>query len=226
MGSPRTELGRRNNETLHMVKLTKHFWLGETEVTQGQWKAVMGENPSISNEGDNYPVDSVTWLGAMAFCANLNERYGNMLPKGYKFSLPTEAQWEYACRAGIVRALNNGWNITCEDGFCPKLNEVGLYNKNSSSSHEVKEGMRNAWGFFDMHGNVREWCSDMYDKEYGCDSKPVTDPQGANNSAERVNRGGGWSDSARCCRAAHRGTAAPTHSNNHLGFRLALVPVQ
>ena len=112
MGSPESELGRYDDETQHRVTLTKDYWLGATQVTQGQWKAVMGSNPSSFQKGDDYPVEKVSWDDAMEFCERLNRRAAEMLPQGYKFSLPTEAQWEYACRAGTTTALNSGKNLT------------------------------------------------------------------------------------------------------------------
>ena len=224
MGSPKDELGRFDDENQHWVTLTKDYWLGETEVTQGQWKAVMWYNPSRCKNGDDYPVEMVSNGDAVTFCEQLNKRYRGQLPKGYQFSLPTEAQWEYACRAGTTSSLNSGKNITLEKGSCPNLDEVGWYRENTERSHcPVRQKRPNAWGFYDMHGNVQEWCSDRA----GDYSGDTTDPKGASNSFRWVYRGGSWRDNARYCRAANRsGKYSSDRSHDYLGFRLALVPVQ
>ena len=225
MGSPKNELERGIFETLHWVTLTKDYWLGETEVTQGQWKAVMGGNPSYSKKGDDYPVESVSWDDAMAFCEKLNKRYEGKLPSGYKFSLPTEAQWEYACRAGTTTALNSGRDLIGKEK-CPNLNELGWYSYNKGNenyTHPVALKRRNAWGFYDMHGNVWEWCRDWYDSYNGDDE---TDPIGPETGSKRLLRGGGWSNSAWRCRSAWREGSTPSERYGNVGFRVALVPVQ
>ena len=227
MGSPVSELGRDNDEKQHWVTLSRDYWLGETEVTQGQWMAVMGDNPSWFKKGDNYPVENVSWNDAMEFCDKLNQQYKGKLPSGYKFSLPMEAQWECACRAGTTTALNNGKDLTVAEGECANLDEVGWYDENSGGpTHPVAQKKPNAWGFYDMHGNVWEWCSDRYDERYGCNNSDVTDPQGPSSGSCRVYRGGGWFDFVRGCRAAYRDFNTPTLRFSSLGFRLALVPVQ
>ena len=223
MGSPDDELGRYRGENWHWVTLTKDFWLGETEVTQGQWKAVMGTNPSHFKKGDDYPVEEVSWEDAMEFCKKLNQKYAGILPSGYKFSLPTEAQWEYACRAGTTTALNSGKDITSEEGRCPNLDKVGWYSGNSgSSTHPVAQKRRNDWGFYDMHGNVWEWCFDWYDS-YG---DGATDPQGPKTGWYRVLRGGSWNHGrARHCRSAYRNIDAPSDRDYFRGFRVAFRPI-
>ena len=223
MGSPEGELGRSDSEKQHWVTLTRDYWLGETEVTQGQWKAVMGDNPSGYKKGDNYPVEQVSWDDAMKFCEKLNQMYFGRMPAGYRFSLPTEAQWEYACRAGMTTALNNGRNLTSKEGHCSNLDEAGWYDENSGgSTHPVAQKKRNDWGFYDMHGNVWEWCSDYYEKYSG----DATDPKGPGNGSNRVDRGGRWGYDARCCRSAFRFYDSPSYCGPDLGFRLALVPIQ
>ena len=223
MGSPEKELGRDREETQHWVTLTRDYWLGETEVTQGQWKAVMGTNPSHFKKGDNYPVECVSWEDVMDFCRKLNEKYSSKLPSGYKFSLPTEAQWEYACRAGTTTALNNGNNLKSEYDICRNLDEVGWYYENSdSSTHPVAQKKPNALDFYDMHGNVWEWCSDWK----GGYNMGATDPKGPSAGSHRVCRGGSWYCDARFCRAAYRYGYFPSYRYRNLGFRLALVPVQ
>ena len=233
MGSPGSELGRYGVETLHGVTLTEDFWLGEMEVTQGQWKAVMGSNSSFFKKGDDYPVEEVSWKDAMKFCKKLNRKYKKKLPYGYEFSLPTEAQWEYACRAGTTTALNSGKDITPKDGSCPNLDAVAWYDENSGdSTHPVGQKQPNAWGFYDMHGNVWEWCLDKCDFSIvdftvitDTYRDGVTDPC-CTQGSDRVGRGGSWDGCARDCRSAGRSCFSPAFRISYLGFRLALVPVQ
>ena len=224
MGSPEGELGRFSNEKQHRVTLTKDYWLGKYEVTQEQWKAVMGNNPSYFQKGGNYPVEQVTWEDAKRFCDKLNERYAGKLPRGYRFDLPTEAQWEYACRAGTTTALNSGKNLSDEEYNCENLNEVAWYDyKNKENSTHAVGGKRpNDWGLYDMHGNVEEWCRDRYGS-YGGDT---TDPTGPESGSLRVYRGGNWSYGARICRSAARFYFDPGDRLSYLGFRLALVRAQ
>lgn len=225
MGSPDTEKGRTSSEKQHHVTLTKDYWMGQYEVTQAQYEAIMGENPS-GFKGPNRPVVNISWHDAKAFCEKLNERYAGKLPKGYRFDLPTEAQWEYACRAGTITALNNGKNLTSE-GKCRNLNEVAWYDKNSDrETHPVGQKRPNAWGLYDMHGNVREWCRDWFDRRYGSNNTDATDPAGPSTGSFRVYRGGSWSNSAKFCRSAFRSFSDPSLCNGYLGFRLALVPIQ
>ena len=209
--------------------MTQSYWLGKTVVTQAQWKAVMGANPSHNKHSDkeNYPVESISWSAAMEFCARLNKMYGRKLPPGYEFSLPTEAQWEYACRAGTTTALNNGKNLMEEGERFDPMNEVGWYVKNSYlRTFPVAKKRPNAWGFYDMHGNVTEWCFDWYDEEYGCGTNDATDPIGPTNGTKRVWRGGNYRVVDGLCRSAYRGEGEPDHVESVYGFRLALAPVR
>ena len=223
MGSPHAEKGRYNDEKQHQVTLTKDYWLGKFEVTQAQWQAVMGYNPS-NFKGDTRPVEKVSWNDAKEFCNKLNEKYAGKLPEGYKFDLPTEAQWEYACRAGTTTALNNGKNLTDEKYNCKNLAEVAWYYYRDKENQTHPAGLKhpNALGLYDMHGNVWEWCRDWH-AGYEGDS---TDPVGPSSGSNRVIRGGSWSDYARNCRSAYRYNYGPGSRYNALGFRLALVPVQ
>ncbi|MBR7144018.1 MAG: formylglycine-generating enzyme family protein, partial [Lentisphaeria bacterium] len=223
MGSPENELGRRNRETRHRVTLTKDYWLGKYEVTQAQYEAIMGNNPAFF-KGSNRPVEQVSWNDAKDFCRKLNERYAGKLPAGYKFDLPTEAQWEYACRAGTTTALNNGTNLTSARGACSNLDEVGWYNKNYGSNGHKEFGQKrpNNWGLYDMHGNVWEWCRDWYGSYTG----DATDPLGPSSGSYRVYRGGSCNYYAESCRSAFRLSCNPGDRSISLGFRLALVPVQ
>ena len=223
MGSPEEDLGRRENEKLHLVTITKPFYIGKYEVTQSQYSAFMDKNPS-NFIGANNPVESVSYEDAKAFCDKMNLKYLNILPKGYKFALPTEAQWEYACRAGTNTALNNGKNLTKDQGACPNLDEVAWYDENSGkTTHEVGQKEPNAWGIYDMHGNVWEWCKDWVG-QYPKDD--VTDPTGAYSGSYRVLRGGCWCLSTKFCRSAGRFGYFPEARGDSFGFRLALVPVE
>ncbi len=238
MGSPEDEPGRWDDETRHQVTLTKSFYMQTTEVTQGQWKAVMGSNPSyFSSCGDNCPVEQVSWDDVQGFIAALNRRGEGT------YRLPTEAEWEYAARAGSSTAFANG-GITAVDyscGYDPNLDAMGWYCGNSgvtysgcydasswggpscAGTHPVAKKQANGWGLYDMHGNVWEWVQDWYDT-YSTGS--VTDPAGSNSGSYRVERGGGWYSNARNCRSAKRSRYVPDYRNGLLGLRLLLPPGQ
>ncbi len=137
MGTPTDELGRYQNEGQHQVTISKQFLISKYEITQKQYVKVIGTNPSNNQTNEFYPVENVCWNEAKAFCDKLNSDYSRLIPYGYKFDLPTEAQWEYACRAGTTTALNNGKNLT-SNGYCPNLNEVSWYRNNSgNTTHQV-----------------------------------------------------------------------------------------
>ena len=213
-------MGRFDDEKQHQVILSKDYYLGKYPVTQIQWHAMMGNNPSKFKGDNNRPVETVSWNEAKEFCDELNKRYAGKLPYGYKFDLPTEAQWEYACRAGIKTALNSGNNLQHEYS-CRHLTKVAWYLENNT--HSVGQKRTNAWGLCDMHGNVYEWCRDWYG-DYGNDA--VTDPAGPQSGSRRVCRGGSWNYVARKCRSACRGSGSPSYCDCYVGFRLALVPEQ
>ncbi len=209
MGSPEYEHGRKADETQHQVTLTKGFYMQTTEVTQGQWRAVMYNNPSHFKDcGDKCPVEQVSWDDCQEFIRNLNSRD---LGKGYR--LPTEAEWEYACRAGSTTAYYFGDS----DG---SLGDYAWYASNSGGiEHPVAQKQPNAWGLYDMHGNVWEWCADWYENEYYANS-PNTDPVGLDSGSYRVSRGGLWSDDARACRSANRGADPPGRRDIDIGLRV------
>lgn len=218
MGSPEVEMGRRDEETQHKVIITQGFWLGKYEVTQEQWQAVMGNNPSKFN-GKNLPVEQVSW-NMISGSGGFLEKANNNATTGERFHLPTEAQWEYACRAGTQTSLNNGKEITTANGDCRNLHEVAWYKANSEGkTHPVGKNNANAWSMQDMHGNVWELCKDW---KGTYPTGAVTDPQGADSSPFRVVRGGCWNNDARFCRTAYRyHNYKPSNISSSIGFRLA-----
>lgn len=218
MGSPKGESGRYGWEGPQVKGEMAGFWLGTTPVTQAQWVAVREENPSHFKKGGQFPVEGVDWQQARDFAAELAAKTGAPL------ALPEEQQWEYACRAGTETALYTGKELTTVDGKCPNLDEIAWFDNNSEeSSHEVGEKLPNAWGLYDMLGNVWEWCADVWDPEaYGkiARGEPAL---AAGENALRVVRGGSWFDFARHCRAASRTWGMPGYRGLFLGFRLAAM---
>ena len=221
MGSPGDEKGRQGDEGPQPeVTLNRAFWLGRTEVTQRQWEAIMGNNPS-GFKGSNRPVESVTWNDAMDFCRRLTERErtAGRMDDWHEYTLPTEAQWEYACRAGTTARFSYG-----DDPDFEGLGDYAWYIGNGSArTHNVEGRLANPWGLQDMHGNVLEWCEDWYSRGYTGGN--AIDPQGAKSGSARVLRGGGWNSSAAYCRSSVRGWSAPGSSRNDFGFRVARVAV-
>ena len=218
MGSPTSEEDRFDDEKLHHVRLTKGFWALESETPQALYKKIMGTNPSHF-KGDNLPVETVSWDDATEFCRKLTER----LPEGIKASLPTEAQWEYACRAGTTTPFSfggvlNGDKANC-NGNCPYgTSTKGTYLERTTP---VKSYDANPWGLYDMHGNVWEWCKDYYAEDYP--SGTVTDPKGPYSASYRVYRGGFWYCYARGCRSACRDYGSPDVRDGSIGFRFLLI---
>jgi formylglycine-generating enzyme required for sulfatase activity len=239
MGSPANEPGRSLDETQHQVTLSS-FYIGKYEVTQNEYQAVMGTNPSRL-KGNNLPVDRVSWYNAIEYC-NAFSQWEGLTPvytidkrstdpnnssniedklkwvviwdrnaNGYR--LPTEAEWEYACRAGTTTAYNTGWSSISDD--------IGWYNANSGQkSHPVGEKPANSWGLHDMHGNVREWCWDWYGKDSYA-SGNQTDPIGEVSGSKRVARGGGLGNIAKMVRSAYRFSYSPSYwKDDNLGFRV------
>jgi formylglycine-generating enzyme required for sulfatase activity len=207
MGSPDSEQGRKPDESpQHEVTISKPFYMGVTEVTQAQYEAVMGTNPS-EFKGLTNPVDSVTWEGAVEFCRKLSEKTGKAV------RLPTEAEWEYACRAGSKMRFSFGDSDSV-------LRDYAWYGSNSGrKTYPVGQKKPNAWGLYDMYGNVWEWCADWYgDYPKGA----VTDPQGTASGSQRVLRGGSWGDGPDGCRAAGRRGNIPGIRSYFCGFRVVV----
>ena len=207
-----------NEKTIHNVTLSSYY-IGETQVAQALWKAVMGNNPSYF-KGDNLPVENVSWDDCQKFISKLNSM------TGLNFRLPTEAQWEYAARGG---RKSKGYKYSGSNN----IDEVAWYEINSHTRtgwfgskkdqqpHPVATKQPNELGLYDMGGNVWEWCSDWYGN-YSSSSQ--TNPTGPNSGSNRVCRGGGWFSNVWCCRSSNRGFNTPADSFSDLGLRLLLVP--
>ena len=230
MGSPLDELGRANEETQHSVTITKLFYLSEFEVTQKQyWKAT----ETLITTGNDYPAVNVTYDNAKAFCTWLNNHFSYpTIPEGYHFDLPTEAQWEFACRAGTTKALNNNKNLETATGGDANLAQVAWYYSTSSvndnyvahDNNETRSLLQpNSLGLYNMHGNVAEWCKDWWSQNYYSTSSS-SDPTGPTTGTYRVVRGGNFSSQPKLCRSASRNKNSPTSSSTQIGFRVALVP--
>jgi len=204
----------------HRVRITKPYYLGVTEITQGQWETLMGTSPwkgkTFVKEGSDYAASYITWKDAVSFCRKLSEK------EELQYRLPTEAEWEYACRAGN----------TTRFGFGDSGSSLGLYawygggsalDVGEKCAQQVGRKQGNAWGLYDMHGNVFEWCQDWYDEGYYMNST-TDDPTGPSSGLYRVLRGGSWNSVAWGCRSANRIELSPVSRYSYLGFRVALVP--
>lgn len=213
MGSPVDETDREEDETQHKVTISKPFYMQTTEVTQGQWTALMGSEPWKGKDfvkgGVNYAATYLSWDNAVTYCKRLSEK------EGKKYRLPTEAEWEYACRAGTETTWSHGNDETA-------LGDYAWYEKNAFNFgeryvHQVGLKKPNAFGLYDMHGNVWEWCHDYYGEDY-YKSSPAMDSQGPASGSYRVLRGGSWNFSTRGTRSANRnGLDADAE---YFGFRL------
>jgi formylglycine-generating enzyme required for sulfatase activity len=199
--------GGSDEKPVHQVTISQPFYIGRYEVTQAQWQSVMGNNPSNFKDcGGNCPVEQVSWDDAQKFVNKLNESND-----GFRYRLPTEAEWEYACRAGTT------------GDYYGNVDDIGWYFNNSGQkTHAVGGKQPNAFGLYDMSGNVDEWCEDWYDGNYYA-SSPATDPQGPNSGPYRVLRGSSWDSFAAGLRSVHRFFSGTDFRFNEYGFRLAAV---
>jgi formylglycine-generating enzyme required for sulfatase activity len=215
MGSPDTEKDRQDDEHQHKVTISKAFYMQTTEVTQGQWKAVMGTEPwkgdDYIKEGPNYAATYVSWYDAVAYCKKLSEK------ESKTYRLPTEAEWEYACRAGAKTT----WSFGDDEN---KLGDYAWYRENAwdideKYAHQVRLKKPNAFGLYDMHGNVHEWCHDYFEEDYYKQS-PAKDPTGPTSGSSRVLRGGAWNFFTRDSRSAARDRLDADYRFYGNGFRL------
>jgi formylglycine-generating enzyme required for sulfatase activity len=236
MGSPAGEPERDTDELAHAVTITRPFYLGVYEVTQAQYEKVMGKNPShftkANGGGPEHPVDQVLWKEAVEFCAKLSELPAEQ-QAGRTYRLPTEAEWEYACRAGTTTAFHFGDALSSKQANCNGNFPYGGAAKGPYLQKTAKVGSYppNAFGLYDMHGNVAEWCADWYDATY-YQKSPKENPPGPAQGAlytgfdadyYLVVRGGSWLDEARGCRAAYRFRYMPSDRYRLVGFRVAAV---
>jgi len=199
-----TENGHLDEKPVHKVIISKAFEICATEVTQAQWQMIMDNNPS-SFKGAKLPVENVSWEETQQFIELIN-----MLSPSYNYRLPTEAEWEYAAKAGS------------NDDYAGDLEKLAWYEANSGGkTHPVGRKQPNAWGLYDVHGNVQEWCQDWYDTY---SSETVTDPPGPESGSEKVIKGGGWHSLAASCRCASRVIGLPINHYFYVGFRLVRTP--
>jgi formylglycine-generating enzyme required for sulfatase activity len=218
MGSPETEKDRSPYESpQHKIKITKPFYMGTTEVTQAQWKALMGNNPS-GFHGDDLPVENVTWNDCQEFLEKLSAK------EWKTYRLPSEAEWEYGCRAGTTTPFNTGEAISTDQANYDGNYTYGNGEKGENRQKTTPAGSfkPNAWGVYDMHGNLWEWCQDWYEEDY-YKSSPSVDPTGPAQGADRVLRGGGWISSPMGCRSAYRERRVQNYHHRFIGFRVVLM---
>jgi formylglycine-generating enzyme required for sulfatase activity len=231
MGSPSNEPERRSNETQVLVNLTRGFWMGKYAVTQGQWKGVVGKLPgeltAAGGEGDDFPVYNVNYAEAEGFCLKLTElgRQAGDMPADWEFRLPTEAQREYACRAGTATATAFGDQLSSnQSNFQGKPYNGAEKGPSLNRATKVGSYPANAWGLYDMQGNVCEWCRDWYHPTLpGGDDPDLSSSKGPMNrdgSYSRVRRGGAWCDDGWAHRSAFRQRFEPERRYDHIGFRV------
>jgi formylglycine-generating enzyme required for sulfatase activity len=250
IGSPEGEEHRSKDEKQHEVEISKDFWLGVYEVTQKQFKEVMGYNPSyfstdgkggpglkydygkpgggkdkVPEDTSDFPVENVTWEEAKEFCDKLSNR-AEEKRSGRQYRLPTEAEWEYSCRGGApsYQVFHFGNSLSSKQANFDGTRPYRAAREGPDQSRTCKVGSyeKNRFGLFDMHGNVYEWCSDWYAEDYGKSRR--TDPSGPGEGVARVVRGGSWGGYGSLCRSAHRNSRRPSYRSSSLGFRVALVP--
>jgi formylglycine-generating enzyme required for sulfatase activity len=234
MGSPDGEKGRGRDEKPHDVVITRPFYLGIHEVTQGQYQKVTGKSPSFfaatgvgkgrvgKLDTTNHPVETVSWFDAVAFCKKLGELPAERAARR-RYRLPTEAEWEYACRAGTTTATHFGASM---DTYQANFNGLSAYNTTAGGPFfrrtvRVAEYKPNAWGLYDMHANAQEWVADWYG-DYAV-AGPKDNPRGPKEGTDRVLRGGGWPHSGKACRSAVRNKLAPDQAHYSAGFRVVMI---
>ncbi len=236
MGSPRSEPERRPGEDQVEVTLSRGFWMSQFEATQGQWKRVMGKLPGELTaelpEGDDFPVGNVNFAESEAFCRRLTElgRRSGALPEDWEFRLPTEAQWEYACRAGTTTATSFGDKLSSKQAnFKGRPYNGGEPGPSLNQAAVVGSYPANAWGVHDMHGNTFEWCRDWYHTRLpgGTDpdlySAKTTATRSEHGDVSRARRGGCWADEGWPCRTAFRLRFEPERRYDHIGFRVVAL---
>jgi sulfatase modifying factor 1 len=239
MGCPRDEPERRPGEDQASVTLSRGFWMAKYEATQGEWKRVMGKLPGeLTAElpaGDDYPVGNVNFAEAEAFCAKLTElsHQSKELPADWEFRLPTEAQWEYACRAGTTTATSFGTSLSSKQAnFQGKPYNGGEPGPSLKKANIVGSYPANAWGLCDMHGNIHEWCRDWYHARLPGGTDPdlyanrSTATKSEHGDISRSRRGGSWADDGWACRTAFRLRFEPERRYDHIGFRVLCVKVR
>lgn len=222
MGSPPSEVDREDDEVQHTVTLTKGFYMGKYLVTQGEYLAVVGTNPSKFKGDTNRPVEMVSWIDATNYCAKRTqqEAVAGRIPAGSQYRLPTEAEQEYACRAWTS---DRRFYYGDDPGYTDLTDYAWYGGNNGGTSHLVGQKPPNAWGLYDMVGNVQEWCQDWYGP-YSDGS--VTDPEGPDSGSTRVARGGGFADAPKFFRSALRNELMADSKLFFVGFRVVLVPAQ
>jgi formylglycine-generating enzyme len=236
MGSPRNEPERRPGEDQVEVTLSRGFWIGQYEVTQGEWKRVVGEFPGerTAGEGDNYPVYTINFAQAEDYCRRLTEmaHASGELPADWEFRLPTDAQWEYACRAGTTTATAFGNSLSSKQAnFEGEPYNGGEPGPSLKRTCPVGSYQPNAWGIYDMHGNVYEWCRDWHHIKLPGGVDPdlhdahATALLNRTGDKSRVRRGGCWADKGWPCRSAFRLRFEPHRAHDHIGFRVVAVKV-
>jgi formylglycine-generating enzyme required for sulfatase activity len=224
MGSPTNEVDRENNEGPQTeVAISRAFWMGKYPVTQGEYLAVMGRNPSYFTTNNGFtqdlsrPVEQVSWFDATNYCSHLTqrERAAGRIATNRVYRLPSEAEREYACRAGTLTPFSYG-----NDPGYTKLTDYAWYSANSGGrTHPVGQKLANPWGLYEMHGHVFEWCQDLYYR-----GRIAPDRQRAPAESIRVFRGGLWDGSASYCRSAYRGHSFPGSRSPYIGLRVVLAP--
>lgn len=201
------------------VTISRDFWIAKYEVTQREYEQVVGKNPSHFPGDPNRPVEKVSFNDAVAYCSAITkrERDAGRLPANWEYRLPTEAEWEFACRAGSTNLFSFGDDPAVAEQYAWTLENAG------NTTHPVGQKQPNAWGLYDMHGNVWEWCSDWFEPY---PAAPLTDPVGPAQTKYKVFRGGGWNNEVNMARASNRFMMDPGMGIHFVGFRIALCQVR